>query len=72
MTPDAHDARIDRVADRLADVLGEAIDTLVSSRRTEALTEEQAARELGDLLDAQGIHLADGLVHVLASGSIGQ
>ena len=68
MTPDRHDARIDRVADRLAEVLGDALSSLVRLRGDVALTDDQAARELSVLLEAQGIQLDDGLVHALANG----
>lgn len=68
MSPDTHDARIDRVADRLAGVLGEALASLARLRGDEMLTDDEAARELSALLDAQGIQLADGLVEALACG----
>ena len=58
---------MDKVADRLAAELEDALSDMNGVRSRGSLTDEEAAVALGSLLEAQGIRLNDGLLHTLAA-----
>lgn len=65
MSADPCAERVNRVADRLADTLTEALMSLCKLRRTHPLTDEEAATALTALLHEQGIQLNGDLLHTL-------